>query len=200
MSIERPYGDTPDKGVLMVGAELLPMSSPEYEIGPPQIKAIEIARVTDRGLREAGALDVKKMCIEVGEKVWFVAVDVCSISDCGNLQDVASIATIAALKDAVFPSITDLGKVDYKNKTKEKLPLVKMPLAVTVHKIGDHLVVDPSAKEESASDARLTITVEEKGNITALQKGGDMPLMADDVNAMTKLAVENAKKLRKALK
>ena len=59
MAIEKPYNDTPDEGGIMVNAELLPLSSPEYEPGPPGKKAIELARVIDRGIREAKALDMK---------------------------------------------------------------------------------------------------------------------------------------------
>ena len=70
LSLEKPYNDTPDQGGIMINAELLPLSSPEYESGPPGIKAIELARVTDRGIRECHAIDFKKLCIKKGEKIW----------------------------------------------------------------------------------------------------------------------------------
>src|SRR3989304_3701639 len=69
MALEKPYPDTPDQGVLMVGAELLPLSNPEFESGPPSAKSVEIARVIDRGIRESKAIDVKNLCITPGEKV-----------------------------------------------------------------------------------------------------------------------------------
>ena len=75
MSMEKPFSDTPDEGTLMVGVELLPMSNPEFELGPPGIQAVELARVVDRGIREAKAIDVKKMVVVAGEKVWGVSVD-----------------------------------------------------------------------------------------------------------------------------
>ena len=59
LGIDKPYPDTPDEGCLMVGAELLPLSSPEFEAGPPGIESIEIARVVDRGIRESGTIDMK---------------------------------------------------------------------------------------------------------------------------------------------
>jgi exosome complex component RRP42 len=37
----------------MVGCELLPISHPSIESGPPGIDAIEIGRVIDRGIRES---------------------------------------------------------------------------------------------------------------------------------------------------
>jgi exosome complex component RRP42 len=39
-----PYPDIPDQGTMMVGAELLPMSNPQFELGPPGIQAIELDR------------------------------------------------------------------------------------------------------------------------------------------------------------
>ena len=44
MSVEKPYPDTPDKGNLMVNAELRPLASPKFETGPPGDQAIEMAR------------------------------------------------------------------------------------------------------------------------------------------------------------
>ena len=69
LGVETPYPDTPEDGNLMVNAELLPLSSNEFEAGPPGIKAIELARVVDRGIREAKTIDTGKLCITPAEKV-----------------------------------------------------------------------------------------------------------------------------------
>ena len=88
MEVGVPYPDQPEKGTLMAGVELLPLSSPEFESGPPSIKSIELARVVvDRGIRESDALDLKKLCIKKGEKMWMVIIDNYSINDDGNLAD-----------------------------------------------------------------------------------------------------------------
>src|SRR3989338_2831807 len=85
LAMEKPYNDTADEGGIMVNAELLPLSSSEYEPGPPGIDAIELARVIDRGIRESKALDLKKLCIVPGEKAWFVTIDIITVNDAGNL-------------------------------------------------------------------------------------------------------------------
>src|SRR3989344_4561618 len=61
MEVGEPYQDNPDQGTIIVNAELLPMSSPEFESGPPGISAIEMARIVDRAIRESKALDFKKL-------------------------------------------------------------------------------------------------------------------------------------------
>ncbi len=198
MAVETPYPDTADKGNLMVNVELLPLSSPEFESGPPGIKAIEIARVVDRGIRESGAIDVKKLCIEEGEKVWSVMIDVCTINSNGNLLDASALAAMAALKDVKFPKYED-DKIDYMEHTKEKLPLQKEPIAVTVFKIENNFIVDPIDEEEENADARLTVTTIKDGAMCSLQKGGDAPLTVEDIDKMVEIAQKKAKELRAKL-
>jgi len=200
LSLEKPYNDTPDEGGIMVNAELTPLSSPEYEVGAPGIKAIEVSRVTDRGIREAKALDMKKLCIEPGEKAWFVTVDIVTINDDGNLFDASGLAVLAALKSARFPVVDpETGSIDYKHKTDVPLPLTKEPLPVTVYKINGRLLIDPTQEEEKAYDARLTVASDTKGTISALQKGGDAPLTIAEISSMVELALEKARFLRSEL-
>ncbi len=205
LSIEKTYNDTPDEGGIMINAELLPLSSSEYESGPPGDKAIELARVVDRGLREAKAIDMKKLCIVPGEKAWFVTVDIMTINDAGNLFDASGLAVLAALKVAHFP-VVDMktGIIDYHTRTDKSLPLIKEPLPITIYKIGNSFLVDPTVEEEESYDARLTVASDEKGTISALQKGGEAPITVEDVSKIIDLAMEKAKFLRgelnKALK
>lgn len=198
LEVGAPFPDTPDEGALMVGTELLPLSSPNFESGPPGIESIEIARVVDRGLRESKAVDYKKLCITKGEKVWIISVDICTINDDGNILDAAGLAAIAALKVTKFPSLVD-EKPDYKKMTKENVPLSKIPILVTVYKINNKFIVDPSRFEDKEYDARLTITTIEDGTLCALQKGGVKPITAQDVKAMMEIATKKAKEIRKKL-
>ncbi len=198
LEVGEPYPDTPDEGTIIVGAELLPMSNPEFELGPPGIQAIELARVVDRGIRESKALDFKKLCIKKGEKIWMVIIDICPINDAGNLFDAASLAALAALKDTKYPEF-DGEKVDYKKKTDKKMKLEKVPIAVTVIKIGSKFIVDPDSEEEKAVDARLTVSSMEDGTLCALQKGGDHPLTMEEISKMLDIGIEKGKELRKYL-
>ncbi len=198
LSVDKPYPDTPKEGNLMVGAELLPLSCPDFEAGPPNQESIEVARVVDRGLRESKAVDVKKLCLVEGEKVWAVSVDVCTINSAGNLLDAAALAAMAAIQDARFPGY-DGKTVDYRRLTDVKLPIVRKPLSVTVHKIGEFLFVDPSVDEELVVDARLTVAMTPDGRICAMQKGGDSPLTIDDIGRMVDMASAKAAELSAAL-
>lgn len=201
LSIEKPYNDTPDEGGIMINAELVPMSSSEYEPGPPGMKAIELARVIDRGIREAKAIDMKALCLTPGEKAWFVTVDIISINDAGNLFDTAGLAVLAALINAKFPVVNkETGAIDYKQKTNKSLPLTKEPVSVTVYKINGKLLVDPTLDEEKAYEARLTVASDKDDTLSAMQKGGNGTFTIEEVAKIIDLALEKAKELRKYLK
>jgi len=202
MSFDNPYSDTPDQGNLMINVELLPLSNPEFEPGPPTIQSIELARVTDRGIRESKAIDLKKLCVKPGEKVWGVIVDICTINDAGNLFDACSIASIAALKDAKFPEVKEEGDVmtvNYKKRSDKSVPIDKIPINVTVYKIGDTFVVDPLTTEEQAADTRLSVASMDDGTLCALQKGGEGELTVDEIDQMLTLGIAKAKEIREKL-
>jgi len=191
-----PYPDSPDEGTIIVSGEFLSLASPRFESGPPSAESIELSRVVDRGIRESGALDMKKLCIKEGEKIWMVLIDIYIMNDAGNLQDAAALAALAALSNAKFPAYDlETDKINYKER-KGVLPLVKMPVECSLGKVGEYIIVDPLAEEEGLLDARLTVASIGKV-VSALQKGGSGTLSVDDIDKMLKLAIEkNAANLK----
>jgi len=172
MDVGVPYPDSLDSGNLIVTAELLPISSPRFESGPPKFPAIEIGRLVDRGIRESKFIDTKELCIKKGEKVWNIYIDIYSINDDGNLVDAAGIGAITALKTAKIPKYDEKEeKVLFGEWTNKEIPLSKdIPIAITIHKIGENFVVDPTLEEEDISEARITIG-SSNGIISSIQKG-----------------------------
>lgn len=166
-----PFPDTPDQGLLIVNAEVLPLASPYAEPGPPDEDAIELARVVDRGIRESQMIDVSKLVIKEGEKVYAVFVDVSVLNVDGNLFDTTSYAVVSALLTAKYKRHEIVNGKLKQLEGAEPLPLKTIPTSVTMAKIGDTIVVDPTDEEEAVMDARLTITTDSNGNICAGQKG-----------------------------
>ena len=198
MSVGEPFSDSPDKGILIVGAELLPLSSPEFESGPPDAQTTELARVVDRGIRESGMIEIEKLCIKEGELVWIVFLDIYSVNDDGNLIDAAALGSVLALQNTVFPKLEN-DKIVYGDKTKKKLPLKSITITCTCFKLNGKIFVDPNNKEEKASDARLTVAVSEDGSIHAMQKGGSVAINEEEIDSMIDLAVKKTKELRKII-
>ncbi len=201
MDLTEPFPDTPENGALMVAAELWPLASEKFEMGPPDIKAIELARIVDRAIRESEFIDLKKLCIKKGELVWAVFVDIYPINDDGNLIDASAIAAIAALQNAVFPLVKN-EKVQYGELTTKKLPLKSMPVIVTFYKIADKFILDPISIEEETSKARLTVamTFDKEAYIHALQKAGEEPLEKEEVIEIIDNAFKQGKKILEKIK
>jgi len=194
-----PFQDTPNEGVLTVNAELVPLASPGFEPGPPDESSIELARIVDRGIRESKAIDLEKLCIEPGKKVFVVFVDVYVLNHDGNLIDASALAAMAALLN------TKMGKYEVEDgevKMKpgyEQLPIKKHPITITSAKIGDKLVVDPWLDEEQVMDARISMAFDDDDNICAIQKGGSGYFEPKEVFEAARIAKEKAKELRKKL-
>jgi exosome complex component RRP42 len=198
MSVGEPFPDSPDEGVLMVNAELVPVASPTFEPGPPDENSIELARVVDRGIRESKCIDLEKLCVEEGKKVWILNIDIHVLDHDGNLIDASALAAMTALLTANIPRYED-GKVVY-GEYEGKLPTSDTPIAVTVTKISNKLLIDPNLEEENALDARVTITTNEKGDICAVQKGGKGFLTTDELKQATDLSINKGIELRKLIK
>ena len=199
-----PFPDTPNEGVVMVNAELIPLASPHFESGPPGETSIEVARVCDRGLRHSEIVDRKKLCIIPGELVWIVFVDLYVLSFDGNMFDCGEIAAVSALLTAKVPpyEVKD-GKVvaigsKYDKSNWNPLPIQNLPTSITVGKIArtSKLLLDPNANEERVLDARLTITIDEKDEIVSLQKGSDGFFSPDEINQAVEMAYSVLGELR----
>jgi exosome complex component RRP42 len=186
-----PFPDTPESGILIVNAELLPMAAPTFEPGPPREEAIELARVVDRGIRESKAIELEKLSITPGEEVWAVFIDIDVLDHDGNLIDAATLASMAALLDTKPP--------EDEAWTLSGFPLKKRPIAVTVARINGKLIVDPRLDEEQVMEARLTVATTEDGNICAIQKGCPGFFLREEVEQAYVMAREKAAELRKLL-
>jgi exosome complex component RRP42 len=74
------------------------------------------------------------------------------------------------------------------------------PITVTFAKIDDKLVVDPWLEEEQVMNARLSMSIDDDGNICAIQKGGSGYFTSKETLEVAKIAQEKAKEIRKKLK
>ncbi|MFQ6087122.1 MAG: exosome complex protein Rrp42 [Candidatus Bathyarchaeia archaeon] len=197
IGVGEPFSDVPNEGVLTVNAELVPLASPTFEPGPPNENAIELARVVDRGIRESKAIDLEKLCVEPGKKVFIVFVDVYVLNHDGNLIDASALAALAALLNTkLFNYEVKEGEVQIKPGYKS-LPIRNHPIAVTFAKINDKLVVDPRLEEEQVMEARLTMTIEKDEKICALQKGGTGYFTIQQILEAAEIARQKAAELRK---
>jgi exosome complex component RRP42 len=198
---DKPFPDVGDKGMFMCTAELLPLSHPTVETGPPQAPVIELARVVDRGIRESHMVDVSQLVIEKDKSVVGVFADIVVIDYDGNLFDACSYSATAALLTSKTPKWTMVDdNVTLVDGEESPLPTTTIPVSVTMGKIGNHIIVDPNGDEWASMDARITITSDSDGNIVALQKGGSDGFTQDEINQCGDISVRVGAKIREIIK
>ena len=203
MELGEPFPDRQDEGVIISNAEFVTFAHPEFESGPPGEDSIELARVVDRAIRECNAIDLKKLCVEEGKKVWMVFIDIDILDHDGNLIDASSLAAIAALLHAKMPGLIVSGddektyELDNSNRT-EQLPVTKKPVNVTVAKINGAFVVDPSIMEESAIETKIIFGFAEDG-LCSMQKSGSQGVTEEEFFKMFDIAESVSKDLRNQL-
>jgi len=198
---DKPFPDVGDKGIFMCTAELLPLSHPTVETGPPGPAVIELARVVDRGIRESHMVDVTQLVIEKDKSVVGVFADIVVIDYDGNLFDACSYAATAALLTSKTPTwemIDD--KPSVVEGGEKQLPINTIPVSVTMGKIGNHIIVDPNGDEWDSMDSRITITTDSDGNICALQKGDTDGFTIEEIVQCGETSVRVGSKIREQLK
>ncbi|KAG9443822.1 hypothetical protein H6P81_015162 [Aristolochia fimbriata] len=177
----QPYRDRPNEGTLSIFTEFSPMADPSFESGRPGEFAVELGRIIDRGLRESRAVDTESLCVLPGKLVWAIRVDLHILDNGGNLVDAANVAALTALSTFRRPECA-LGGEDgqeiiiHPPEVKDPLPLIihHLPIAVTFAFFdnGNSLVVDPTYKEEAVMGGKMTVTMNNNGDVCAIQKAG----------------------------
>lgn len=193
-----PFPDKPNHGVLTTNVELVPLASPNFEAGPPREKAIELARVVDRGIREAKVVDMSQLCIDPGKLVFIVYVDIYVLDHDGNLFDAFALSAISALLNAKMRKYTVKkgGEIKFK-KGYEKLPLQNYPVEISIGKLDGKLFVDPTLAEEAIVEGLITIAIGKKGEICAMQKREAGVFSVDDIQRAITIAQKKAEEIRK---
>ncbi|HET6404142.1 MAG TPA: exosome complex protein Rrp42 [Candidatus Thermoplasmatota archaeon] len=196
MAMGTPYPDAPNDGTLTTSAELRPMATSDFEVGPPSPEAIEVARVVDRGIRESKCIDFGALCIKPKEKIWMSYLDIHAVDYDGNLFDAASLGCIAALRTATVPASKVTGIEGVGPLQDFPMPIKDTPIMVTAIKLGGQILFDPSAIEEKVGGPRLSVSFDSEGNIRAMQKGLGGAYTADEVREIVRRGSQHAAELR----
>lgn len=191
-----PFGDRPNEGVLSTGAEFTPLASHLFEPGPPSPKAIELARVVDRGIRSSEAVDLKSFKIEGVDKVLALYVDLWVCDHDGNLFDAAMLAAMAALQGTRFPKVEN-GKI-VRGEFTGPLPLSTSVVSSTFGRTGHTDLLDPTLDESKGMDGFMTIATTPE-NVCAVQKSGWAGYTQKDIMTLVDISFSKGAELRRRL-
>jgi len=197
VEVGAPFPDRPDEGTFTVNAELLPLASASFEPGPPDERGIELARVVDRSLREGGVIDLKKLCLIEGEKVYVLFIDIYVLDYDGNYFDPSLISALAALATAKIPRYEIVDGKPQKTDEYFSLELNSLPFTATVGVIGEKFLLDPQLEEEKVLDVSLVVGADEKGDITCVQKSSPGQIPIELMDSIIDAVIEKTGEIRR---
>ncbi|XP_066429900.1 exosome complex component RRP45 [Eleutherodactylus coqui] len=212
-----PKMNRPTEGILFFNLELSSMASPAFETGRPSELLVKLNRLLERCLRNSKCIDTESLCVQAGEKVWQIRVDLHLLNHEGNIMDAASIAAVAALCHFRRPDVSVQGEevTVYSPEERDPVPLSMhhMPICVSFafFQQGTFLLVDPSEREERVMDGLLVIAMNKHREICTIQSSGGIMLLKEQVLRCSKVAgvkvaeiteliqkaLENDRKIRK---
>ena len=197
VGVALPFADTPNEGILIVNAELVPLAFPVFEPGPPSEESISLARYVDRSIRESKTIDLSSLCIVPGRSVYSLYIDLYILDYDGNLIDASVIASVNALGTTTLPKYSVEGQNIKKLDESFKLELKDYPVSLTYAFLGDKYVVDPCLNEEYASDFTVSITVKSDDRFCAIQKNGGGMLSPRSFLDLLEKSITLGKELRR---
>ncbi|XP_023947388.2 exosome complex component RRP42 isoform X1 [Bicyclus anynana] len=165
--IDVPKPDKPGLGKIEFFVDCSANATPEFEGRGGEQLANSISNIMLRAYQSAQAFNLKQLCIFEGKQCWKLYIDILILECGGNLCDAVSLAVKAALFNTRIPfvkaALMDGGNVDLQLSDdpfdSKWLDVGSAPLLVTLCRIGEKCVVDPTAEEESCSLVSLIVGV-----------------------------------------
>lgn len=208
VEIGDPEPAFPDEGRAELYIEISPSVSKEFEEKRGGTEKLESALVSCLKLliHNSFALDWKKLSINSGTHCWVVYIDCLVLDSSGNVFDACSLGMKAALSTTKIPKIEKIEKKsdDDDNEGRKKPKEIEItlsenpddfewmetdafPIGITVGKIGEEFVVDPSLKEEKCLDDKIFVCVNESGKICGCHTTGPAPISPQELKKMIQI-------------
>nr|SVE75371.1 EOG090X0CWA [Daphnia dolichocephala] len=173
-------------------------ATPEFEGRGGEVLANEICRFLQRSYASGNTINLAELSVLAGQQCWVLYVDILILECGGNLYDAVSLAVKSALYATEIPSIKvatmdgdqpELELSDDPYDTK-RLDTENIPCVVTLMKIGNHFLVDPTPEEECCSSSGVVVAVSGNKKITAVRKIGSGSLHPESLVSMLKTGSE----------
>ncbi|BBG99897.1 3'-5'-exoribonuclease family protein [Prunus dulcis] len=185
----RPNALQPDKGKVVVNVDCSPTAAPMFERGEELSAELSVALQCCLlgGKSGSGAgIDLSSLVVVEGKICWDLYIDGLVVSSDGNLLD----ALGAAIKKLMFPkaALSNTGipkvnvaagasgdeqpEVDVSDEEFLQFDTSRVPVIVTLTKVGRHYIVDATSEEESQMSSAVSISINRQGHICGLTKRG----------------------------
>lgn len=204
--IDAPLPNKPNEGKIEFFVDCSANALLDFEGRGGEELALEISNCLRITYSSANTFDLKSLCILPKHQCWKLYVDILILQCAGNLYDAISLAVKCALFNLKIPRVSsallDGGNVDLvitdDPNDCDRLDVNSVPVLVTVCKIGEHCVVDPSIEEEICSTGSVVIGVS-GGSITSTKTISGGSLHPDTLDTCIDLAVSTSRTLNEKL-
>ncbi|RWS09431.1 exosome complex component RRP42-like protein [Dinothrombium tinctorium] len=200
-----PSLDESDVGKLEFFVDVSPNASPLFDRKKDSISNNLIAALSHS---ITPCIDLHSLCVEKGKYVWTVFIDilVLELGSRPNLLDACAIAVKAALYNTKIPKVTidcETNEPTVSENEIIRIDVSRVPLFITVTRIGNQYVVDATQEEEASSISSVLFAITPDGEITHMKKvkyGSLCPEPLKDVFHKVKdLAIDMHRNLMNAL-
>lgn len=202
--VGEPEVERPGEGRVVCAAECSPSAGPHLRGYGGQDAAVQLSASLTRFVARSGCVDLAALCIIPGKRCWVLHVDALVLDYAGNVMGAASMAARAAMRAARLPAVEVVPgerpedrEIEVCDDPFETRPVAHtgLPVCVTLTKIGQCFVADPTAEEELCMAAQLTVGVAPDGAVCGVEKAGRGGLSPAGVAEMVKSARAIARRM-----
>lgn len=198
-TLAEPDLASPKAGFLDVSVELPPISNVKFKENrqgtndESQIAGFKLSEI----LKSASCLDLDRLCIEEGKKVWRLELEVICLDYDGNTNDAVLIAAIGALNCCSLPEVTLTGSDVVFGAQKSKLVIKDMPISSTFATFEKNVILaDPNYDEETLATGLVTIVWNQsKQVLNSVTKDGGVAISEDRLLELIELSKSRSRKV-----
>ncbi|EIW79965.1 hypothetical protein CONPUDRAFT_166613 [Coniophora puteana RWD-64-598 SS2] len=195
--IAEPELDKPHEGFLVPNLDLPALCSPKFKPGPPAEEAQILSERLNEALVASGILPLESLAIHPGKAVWTIYIDAICLNFDGNAFDAALLAMVAALYNTRLPVATfdeDTGHTTCLRKETVPLELTCKPISTSFGMLDSLQVLsDPTSFEEPLMDTTVSVVVNEKGDLLAVNELGLGTMTTQKSGDLLKNCIEKSK-------
>ena len=194
-----------DKARLEFFVDCSANATPEFEGRGGEALATDLSKTLAKAYSDPKVFDYASL--RGDGYSWILYIDILILEVGGNLFDAVSMAVKAALHATIIPKVRvstiDGGQPELELSDDpldgNRLDVTQCPILVTMCRIGNYCVVDPTPEEEACSIASLVLGITPDGSVTASKKIGPGSFNLDALQRAIQDGQEVGKEVQKAL-
>ncbi|KAG5553511.1 hypothetical protein RHGRI_011402 [Rhododendron griersonianum] len=208
----KPSPFQPDKSKVSIYVDCSPTAAPMFKGRRGDELSAELSAAIQRCLLggksgAGGGIDLSSLSIVEGKVCWDLYIDGLVVSSDGNLLDALGAAIKAALSNTGIPKVhvatsassDGQPEVDVSDEDFLQFDTSRVPVVVTLTKVGRHYIVDATSKEESQMSSAISVSINRQGRIRGLTKRGGAGLDPSAVLDMISVAKHVSEQLMNKL-